>query len=182
MGWQDVRLRRAEITHPAIKRFLDCVSLTHVNGGAILACLAADDPTVFDHVNGLQMLGLDHSFVTFLGSPSVVSALPELKIDASRLDSLKLAYMSPLGMEGELTHLLLCGGAYRKFDGTIEEARTVTRDFVSAVVDGNYLRAMVAVSHEAWSEWFFDIAWDHTYLLCNPEARNFWLLCITDTD
>ena len=32
------------------------------------------------------------------------------------------------------------------------------------------------------SNWFFDVAWDYTFLLTWPEASLLWMGCLTDTD
>jgi hypothetical protein len=33
-----------------------------------------------------------------------------------------------------------------------------------------------------WTPWFYDIAWDATFVLHDPQAKGFVLLCLTDTD
>ena len=182
MVWEDVRYEHVDIVWPAIDRFLDAVRQTHVNGGAVLACFVASDPQAFDQAAHRDIQGLDHLFLTFLNADSVKAAVPELQIGDISADLLRLRYTVALGMEGELTHLLLTGGAYRKFEGSEEEARTLSRDFVSAMVNGRHLSASVMSSDAPWTEWFYDVAWDTTYVIYDPQVRRFWLLCITDTD
>lgn len=37
-------------------------------------------------------------------------------------------------------------------------------------------------NNDLFSNWFFDVAWDYTFLVTWPTAKVFWLACLTDTD
>jgi hypothetical protein len=74
------------------------------------------------------------------------------------------------------------GGAYEKFTGTSVEAKQLGSAFVDAVVGARHEQFHVYLSHRAWSPWFFDLAWDSTYLLVDDADKAITLLCITDTD
>ena len=37
-------------------------------------------------------------------------------------------------------------------------------------------------SYTAWSPWFYDVAWDTTWIGVDVGFGRVWLLCVTDTD
>jgi hypothetical protein len=37
-------------------------------------------------------------------------------------------------------------------------------------------------SHSRWNAWFFDVAWDHTFVILDKKHQRLSLLLITDTD
>lgn len=50
---------------------------------------------------------------------------------------------------------------------------------------------MNAIGHEytevfkiigAWTPWFYDVAWDPSFVIFNRPQMKFWILCMTDTD
>lgn len=91
-------------------------------------------------------------------------------------------WISSLAMEGELATILLHGGAYKRFEGTIDEAREIGKGVVVAMLADRILNCCVAVSGKAWNSWFFDVAWDSTFIICDHPTNAYWLMCITDTD
>jgi hypothetical protein len=152
-----------------------------VNGGAILGCFSPNNPKVFDGEVRNHFQG-GNVFITFLNSPSVKLSLPELDIESPSVELMALRSTVPLVMEGELTHLLLSGGAYKRFDGSVDDARTISRNLMTAMIDNRCLTPLVASSSAPWTKWFHGIAWDYTYIVIDHEVPLIWLLCLTDTD
>jgi hypothetical protein len=180
MQWADVEFRRETPSFPAMERFTACLSRSH--SGILFARLIATNLEMFDRTSIYAHGNLDNLFITLLNGPSVKAAVPELNIGSPSAKDLGFRYTVPLGMEGELTHLLLTGGPYKQFRSSIDEARTISREFVTAMLDDRLLTAIVAVTQKPWTEWFCAIAWDTTYIVYDPQSRSFWLLCITESD
>lgn len=82
-------------------------------------------------------------------------------------------------MEGALTVALLRGGACRKFAGTEDEARQLSREFVAAI---GHDHAQVCKILGAWTDWFYDVAWDASFVILDAQRMRWWILCMTDTD
>jgi hypothetical protein len=51
-----------------------------------------------------------------------------------------------------------------------------------ALMCGRFEDFRVDVSHDAWTPWFFDGAWDATYVLTDMRNAEVTVLCLTDTD
>lgn len=95
----------------------------------------------------------------------------------------RASFRSPtyFGVEGDLTHMLLVGGAYERFRGTVEDARALSRRFMEALFGEELHRVgWAGGSPTPWTLWFYDIAWDGTFVA--QEHQRFILLCMTDTD
>lgn len=182
MTWEEVKYHPVEINSSKIEGFLSSIRKTHVNGGVILACFEADNPIEFDHATFHDLRGADHPFHTFLTSPNVAKTLSDLEIDPPFDPKPEFRHTVALAMEGELTHSVLVGGAYERFRGEMEDARKISRDFMEEIVQGRWLELSVVVTYTPWTNWFYDVAWDCTFIVCDRAAHRFWLLCITDTD
>lgn len=53
---------------------------------------------------------------------------------------------------------------------------------VAAIIGDRYEDFRVDACHDAWTPWFFDVAWDHTLVLTDSATAEVTVLCITDTD
>lgn len=106
---------------------------------------------------------------------SELRAIPEL-------DSIAFARLGGYSLEGEVTQIIRSAGAYRDSDVSIDEARSMARDFVDALSDGDTENLIAYRTYDYWSKWFCDIAWDVTLLVVDQPRRRIWLVCVTDTD
>jgi hypothetical protein len=181
--WEDVSYAAEPVEAPEAAEFLRVLGQTHVNGGGLLRILRPHDEAAFDHALRNDFRGVDHALKTLLTRPSVAAGLPELQIPTPLETSPHFDLMSLLGMEGELTQMLLVGGAYERFRGTIDEARALSRRFMEALF-GEELHRVGWAAHTStpWTPWLYDAAWDATFVVQDLRAKRFILLCATDTD
>lgn len=183
MPWKDVAYTVESLDDTHIKEFLTAAGQIYVNGGVILRSFRATNRAVFNHSLRNDFRGVDHTIQTFLTCPSVVAAVPELQIHLPLERPPEFRWMSVFGVEGDLTHMLLVGGAYERFRGTIEQARTLSRRFMEALFGEELHRVgWAGGSPTPWTAWFYDIAWDATFVMQDMQASRFVLLCMTDTD
>lgn len=183
MPWDDVAYTVETLDNPHITEFLTALGHTYGNGGVVIRSFRATNEAAFDHALRHDRRTIDHVFGAFLTRPSVVAALPELQIQLPLERPPEFRWMSAFGVEGDLTHMLLVGGAYERFRGTVEQARTLSRRFMEALFGEELHRVgWAGGSPTPWTPWFCDIAWDATFVLQDQRARRFVLLCLTDTD
>jgi hypothetical protein len=183
VAWKKVAYTADPVDHPDVKEFLAAVGANYVNGGAVLRSFRATDAAAFDFAVSNQTRGIDHAIQTFLTSPSVVAELPELQIEVPLRRPPGFRLRTPLGMEGDLASMLLRGGAYEDFQGSIEQARSLSRRFMEAIFGVDFPRQVwVAHSDQPWAKWFEDVAWDGTFVVQEYRHKRIVLLCVTDTD
>ena len=58
----------------------------------------------------------------------------------------------------------------------------LAKDLVDSLVGENRRHCYVFMIDGAWTPWFFDVAWDYSYVLFDPIRRCWWTLFMTDTD
>ena len=78
--------------------------------------------------------------------------------------------------------MLVQGGAYAEFSGTAREAMNVSGRFCDALFGDRFKEILLFKSHEAWSDWFCNVAWDATWVGFDKRESKVWLLCVTATD
>jgi len=180
-----LRYRSTGLPSSGVDAMMTELRRTHLNGGALLARFRVieDDEVIrwFASRNRFDEFGF---FPHFLGSAAVRSALPDLEIPDSLDGDLGFeeSWAGTLSLDGELAATLVHGGAYKAFDGPPAEAKRLGMAFVAAFVGDRHDHFHVYRSNEAWASWFFDVAWDSTYVLIDCENAEITLLCITDTD
>ncbi|QDT29477.1 hypothetical protein Enr10x_48320 [Gimesia panareensis] len=182
MAWETMSFHSINANWQSIERLLSTIRKTHVNGGVILKCFEADDRSLFRKRIFILSNQFESRFQTFLQTVSDSNLLEEFDLEFP-LDPLPtFSPIVPLALEGELTHTILSGGAYERFRGSVDEARKLTRDFMASILENQWLSASAFKSDTPWSNWFYDVAWDATYLIFDDKKARIWLLCITDTD
>ena len=50
------------------------------------------------------------------------------------------------------------------------------------LLEGRFSEVLVYANHAPWTDFFFDIAWDRTWLMVDKRERLVHVLCATDTD
>jgi hypothetical protein len=168
-----------EVDDPRAERYSSAVRSTHVNGGIVIACFRPNPPvSVSDLLRGMAWLSVPHAF---LQNASVRHALADLAIPA-QVTLGDVCWQSSYELEGGLVQTLVLGGAYESWEKRENDARTVARDFVDSLSEGRRLGLNAFRIPGAWTSWFFDVAWDSTYLVCHFDSDKWWLICSTDTD
>jgi hypothetical protein len=182
MGWPDVDYKLAPSDDPRLEAVTNAVHASHVNGDAILRIFLPTSDVAFDTAARSDLQGIDHLLRCFLEARSVRDAIPDLKIPYPLTPLPQYTWYGTYEFEGAVTHLLLVGGAYESAGLSEDQARSMSRAFVDALVGSARLQSSVYRISGAWTEWFYDIAWDATFVVYQPVARRWALFCATDTD
>jgi hypothetical protein len=100
---------------PHITEFLTALGQTYGNRGVVFRSFRATNEAAFDDALRHDRRTIYQVFGAFLTRPSVVATLPELQIRLPLERPPEFRWMSAFGVEGDLTHMLLVGGAYERF-------------------------------------------------------------------
>lgn len=172
------------VTDPALDRYLEQVAATHVHGGYLVgrwrAVEYSDTVAWFTARNRMEEFGL---LRVFFDDAVVREGLAALRIPSPLPDiGFEQQWSGSLSLDGVLAGVIVSGGAYENFRGPAREAKALAAAAVEALTQNRFEDFRVDVSHEAWTPWFHDIAWDHTYVLTDNANAEVTVLCITDTD
>lgn len=181
MSWEHVSYNAGLFGDLRVSKVISALARAYVNGAAKIACFVPTDNKAFDDAARTDLRGLDHLLSTFLSAPSVRSALLDIGIPDGTAAP-PHGTMGAFEFEGALVQLLLRGGAYGGGVPSEDIARELARNFVDAVAGDRRLQVTVFSVDGAWTEWFHDVAWDHTFIVYDPTQRKWTCVFLTDTD
>lgn len=171
---------RINLEKPQAVVLFEAFQQIYSGGAVILCCFSLSE---FSHLKTDSLFIAPEPIISqFLKSQTIQQEVPELKID----DELILPALHPLNsyeLEGSLTQILINGGAYNKWRSSEDEARSLARNFLDLVAAEKYRSWVTGIRfYSAWTDWFYDVAWDSTFVIYNAATQKWWLLCTTDTD
>ena len=154
-----------------------------VNGGVVVETFEVEADEVaawFLSRNNFDTYGL---LEQLLKSEAVTRAAPVLGAFDARAASRTFEQTSSLHLDGDLAGALVLGRGLRRVRGVATPTpngsawRCATR---CSAMPG---RTCASTSPpQPWSPWFFDVAWDHSWVVTDLRAQRMTLLCLTDTD
>ncbi|MFC4455311.1 hypothetical protein [Deinococcus sonorensis] len=181
--WNVLDLRPVPEHLPAGEPLLDALRTTRLNGGALYACVHYAAHPVLDYfIQNRHLTGTPFDLLTgVLTHPALRLALPQLDRPLALPAPLPTQVLDVFDLEAGIARAVFRGGAYRDFDGSLRQAKSLAGHFVDAV-QGDRRHHWFAHSSQAWSPWFQEACWDDTWVGLDGFKRRLWVLCTTDTD
>jgi len=181
MRWHDVQYRVVPVTDPRLVAVTEALQLSYTNGGVVLRIFEPTCPEVFDAASKYDLQGHEQWLRCFLEASSVRRAVREFRIPVSLPQVPAHIWYGGFEFEGAITGMLLSAGAYTRPAFDEEVARRLSREFVDALVGERRLTSVWRID-EPWTDWFYDVAWDATFVIHQHHSPRLALLCATDTD
>lgn len=154
-----------------------------LNGGVIAQTFAVEnaDATAawFISRNNVNTYGL---LTELLRSDGVRQSAPALGSFDAPAAVKTFDQTGALSLDGDLAAALVWGGAYGEFGGSQADAKRLGVDACRALFGDRYEDVCVHRSRAPWSPWFFDVAWDNSWIITDLRTQQMTLLCLTDTD
>jgi hypothetical protein len=179
--WQGLDIENSPDVGPPVERLLDALRKTHVNGGAAFAVFSITSNPEFDWFMSRNRWNEIEFPEHFLRSHAVATALGEVCAKPVS-DSFGFEWGSAFTLAGELAEKLSVGGAYVKHERGAGDAFAVADEFRRWLFGDRFDEVLVLKSFKPWSEWFYNIAWDGTWLVVDKRQRKASVLAVTDTD
>ena len=179
--WQNPVFSFISRAAPSIDDLLKELRGTHVNGGACFACFRFPSEPVIDWFISRNRFEAIEFFEHLLTSDALATALPSLQAPL-QLDALKWEWWSPYLLAGDWARTLMNGGAYKKYEKGGKSAKELAERACADAFQERFEDVEVFRCATAWSDWFFDVAWDMTWIGVDKRKLELFLLCLTDTD
>ncbi|MGN6626233.1 MAG: hypothetical protein ACTHLN_06410 [Tepidisphaeraceae bacterium] len=179
--WRNLSIEHCEGIGPAAESFLDAIRKTNSNGGAFFERFRLESNSTIDWFMCRNRWDYIEFPSRFLRSPAVARALPDV-CKAPIAEDFDFASEGAFTLSGELAQMLWMGGAYVKHEAGPGHAFNLAEDFRRELYGDRFDEVLVLRSYKAWSSWFFDVAWDTTWLIVDKRHRIVSVLCRTDTD
>ena len=180
--WKEVDFPLSPRPYPLTQRYVAALRERYANGAVLFASFQCPTHSVFDWYlsrNDPRGLLLFHRF-WHASTPKTV--LAELKVPKEYENDPSFQEGSSFTFAGELASRLYQGGAYHRSSGTGAEDMRMGEGSAQELIQGRFSEVLVYVNHAPWTDFFFDIFWDGTWILLDKGERVLHVLCATDTD
>lgn len=175
--WKGVIFTKYAYNKTNIDKVVAELDSSHSNGGCkILAAKFIDHPTLHWFVSRNYFNEI--TFIEKFLSCDIFD--DEIKFNLT--EEIQWEWSSPYLLDGDIARTLKSGGAYDKFSGTGKEAKTLAQQFCEDLFEDRYEDIIVFKIRSAWSDWFYDVAWDQTWIVIDKKDLIIWAILLTDTD
>lgn len=106
--------------------------------------------------------------------------LPASELTLDQLPELEPSFIFHL--DGDLTGMIHYGGAYWNAERPAIESKQIAMDAIRELFGDRWEDLEYAKSNSAWTNWFFDVAWDSTLVVIDRAKSLVLLIVATDTD
>jgi hypothetical protein len=180
--WAAIGFDRVTSAFPAVEAYLNEMRALYANGKVEHAAFVFSNHPIFDWFasrNQYHEMGFFEEFWKTSGPKAV---FPYLLRDLNFYDQKYFSFASAFQLGGTLAWILSAGGAYNRFERGGIEAKRLGEAAATEMLAGSYDDALVFQCGAAWSDFFFEVAWDATFLVIDPKRRIVHALLATDTD
>lgn len=178
-----IRFVRGPEVPPALAELAAILRTVLDNGGVIAETFAVEDADEvaawflsrgnFDTYGLLEQL---------LRSEPVTSVASGSGTYDPRAASRTFEQTTPLTLDGDLAGALVWGGAYGRFEGSHADAKRLGLEVCRQLFGDRWEDVRVHESTAPWSPWFWDVAWDHSWVVTDLRTQQLTLVALTDTD
>lgn len=165
------------------EEYVAALERVYSNGSVRIGTFLVHESKTFDWYLSRNQLHEMGFFERFWRVDGVAEFMPDALRDLnfSALDGV-FQPSSPFLLGGSLAWTLAQGGAYEKHPGGPVHAKQLGDQLAADWIADRYDDILVYESHWAWSEFFLDVAWDHSWVVVNKLKRLVHIVCATDTD
>lgn len=178
--WETLRIDLVSAETPAIDEYVNHLEKYYANGSVKYGCFKLGDSEVLDWYCSRNQLKEMLFFWKVWEQEPIKSFFKLTDIDE---DSNKIfEWSSPFVLGGSLAWVLDSGGPYQKPNWGGAKSKELGENAALELISDDYEESLVFEGHSAWCGFFFDVAWDYTWVVLNKKTRLLHVLMATDTD
>jgi hypothetical protein len=179
--WREIDFPLIETPRVGL-RFVEDLAAMYSNGNVLHKSFA-----IPEHLDFMAFLttGALHStffFERFWQTKSVAKAFPYVLNDVRFLAPDTFRWLHPVELSGSMARAIVKGGAYTTDPMSARSAMKIADQAAESLLAGDFESPLVFVSGLPWSSFFYDVAWDYTWLILRPGDRRIEVILATDTD
>ena len=168
--------------YPRVAELVSALATVYANGKVVHHSFQLPSHPVFDWYASRNRYHEMGFFERFWLSPSVQSAIPQQLRPLNFYALNVFEWSSPFMLAGSLAWALAAGGPYERHRGGSVDAKRIADAASEELLLTDYDSPLFFTSHIAWSDFFFDVAWDHAWILVHQQRRLVHAILATDTD
>ncbi|MBJ8054817.1 hypothetical protein JDS87_23420 [Bacillus cereus] len=181
MRWKAGTFEKIETNDSSIEQLIHTFKEQNLNGGAVISCFKVHNENFFKEIPRGED-GHEHFFRRIFNSLDIINNIEELKIHTSEKYKFHFQDHQAVMLDGSIAAHILWGGAYVEFQDRPVVAKQLAINVCQYMFQDRYEDIRVFESDCPWTDWFYDIAWDATWMVLDSKEHKMWLLCATDTD
>ncbi|MGE6548268.1 hypothetical protein ACQKFK_04385 [Bacillus mycoides] len=181
MRWKAGTFEKIETNDLSIEQLINTFKKQNLNGGAVISCFKVHNENFFKEIP-YEIDRYEHFFKKVFNSLDIINNLEELKIHTSEKYKFQFEYNSAVMLDGSIAFQIIRGGAYKGFSERPVMAKQLANNVCQYMFQDRYEDITVFENHSPWTEWFYDVAWDNTWMVLDSKEHKMWLICATDTD
>jgi len=174
MRWKEGTFEKIDTNNSSVEQLINTFKEQNLIGGAIISCFKVHNENFLKkyHIRKMDMST----------SLDIINNLEELKIHTS--DKYKFRFKEQLAvmLDGSIAAQILWGGAYEGFKERPVIAKQLAVNVCQYMFQNRYEDIKVFESYRPWTDWFYDVAWDVTWMVLDSREQKMWFICATDTD
>ena len=178
--WEALHIEAIQETSPSIDEFVRHLSEYYTNGSVKYGCFKLGDSDIFDWYSSRNQLK-EMLFFWRIWEQEPIKKFFELN-DINENSNKQFEWTSPFILGGTLAWVLSRGGAYKRPSWGGENSKAIGESAALDLIGNNYDDSLVFESHTAWCDYFYDVAWDYTYVVLNKKTRVLHIMIATGTD
>ena len=178
--WESLEIKPINLSMNSVICFIDELKKLYSNGKIIYNNFIFSESEVLDWYISRNQLN-EMFFFNYIWQNATIKQT--LKLNEVYEDSYKSFEMtSAFSLGGCMAEALKWGGAYKKVNYNGVEIKKNSESAATELLNNNFDDTIVCVSNEPWCDFFFDVAWDFTWVVINTSNRNIHIILATDTD
>ena len=180
--WETLSFGLVEDEYPQTQAYINALREVFDNGAVEFRAFSVPEHEVFDWYASRNQFHEMGFFKEFWSSPTVKQEFPYQLNDYNFFSHDLFDWSSPFLFGGLLAWALSSGGAYHRHPLGPVDAKMKGDAVARELVGDAYDEVLLFQSHAPWSTFFWDVAWDYTWIVINKEHRHIYVIIATDTD
>ncbi|QQT29439.1 hypothetical protein I6I99_19105 [Sphingobacterium multivorum] len=179
--WTSIQLRPLDNWTLSTTTLKEKIAETHCNGGIQLHKYKIAGNRHFDWFVQRNRLDEIDFLKNIFRHKNLENYRTDLAIRENSPEVIHVKYWTDIyDLTGQLSRIMGLGGSYKNIDQ--KEAWTTASDFVKDEFENRFEEFNLYKFVIETSQWFHDIAWDHSFLLFDKRKYEIIIIDITDTD
>ncbi|MGE6597859.1 hypothetical protein [Bacillus proteolyticus] len=181
MRWKVGTFEKIETNDSSIEQLIHTFKEQNLHGGAVISCFKVHNENFFKEIPRGED-GHKRFFRRIFNSLDIINNLEALKIHTSEKYKCRFKERQAVMLDGSIATQILCGGAYVEFQERPVVAKQLAVNLCQYMFQDRYEDIKALESYRPWTDWFYGIAWDTTWMVLDSKEHKMWLICVTGTD
>ena len=183
--WETLDFPEHSWAHPCVDEYVNALRPRYANGSVLFHSFRIPEHPILDWYL-IRQLQDSNFFERFWSAPTpsrfFQSANPALNYYASHGEQSIFGHESPFLLAGSLAWIHFSGGAYSRSQGLGVRSKHLGDAAANELLEDDFEDTLCFKSYARWSDFFWGVAWDYTFIVISKKRRLIHCMLATDTD